>query len=417
MPRRQFIDLFPDRVNLSTSSPPSRPEALFMRITSRLVLMWGLAVTGGCAGSGPLTALKADSPGLVEALSAAAPQSDEARAPAAAPPPAADAPTTAPAERRQVIYSASFRVVVADVAASIRSVIEMSEKLGGFMQEVAGASVTVRVPASKFDQAVSAVEKTGEVVDRQLKANDVTEEMRDLHIRLDNAEKLRQRLLDILAKSQKVEDAIKVETELARVSEQIDQAKGRIRYLESQIAMSTIRVDFNAAAKSNRNSNNPLLPFAWIDELGSGLVAGDVRQSVERVGLFGRGPKFKTPAGFVRYYEDKDHAEAMDGNGLLIRVRGSDNVDKAPLTFWSKLVRKSLVENRALSVDSEETIDGGKVYVLRGKRDVAGKAVAYLLSLERTDKHVIVFEAWGPEATFKESGAALRASAESVEPG
>ena len=86
------------------------------------------------------------------------------------------------------------------------------------MQEVAGASVTVRVPAAQFDQAVRAVEKTGEVVDRQLKASDVTEEMRDLHIRLDNAEKLRQRLLGILEKSQKVEDAIKVEAELARVS-------------------------------------------------------------------------------------------------------------------------------------------------------------------------------------------------------
>jgi hypothetical protein len=353
----------------------------------------------------------------LEALAAAASPSSEASARPATPPPAADAPATAPAERRQVIYSAAFRVVVADVSASIRSVIELSEKLGGYMQEVAGTSVTVRVPASKFDEAVSAIEKTGEVVDRQLKASDVTEEMRDLRIRLDNAEKLRQRLLDILAKSQKVEDALKVEAELARVSEQIDQAKGRIRYLESQIAMSTIRVDYSPAARPNLNRGGPLLPFAWIDELGAGLVAGDVKQSVERVGLFGRGPKFKSPAGFVRYFEDKDHAEAMDGNGLLVRVAGHDNVDKAPLAFWSKLVRKALVENRALSVDAEETTDNGKVYFLRGRRDVGGKPVAYLLSLERSDKHVIVFEAWGPAALFEASAAALRTSAESVEPG
>ena len=285
------------------------------------------------------------------------------------------------------------------------------------MQEVAGTSVTVRVPASKFDEAVGAVEKTGEVVDRQLKASDVTEEMRDLHIRLDNAEKLRQRLLDILAKSQKVEDALKVEAELARVSEQIDQAKGRIRFLDSQIAMSTIRVDYSAAARTNLNRGGPLLPFAWIDELGAGLVAGDVKQNVHGVGLFARGPRFKTPAGFVKYYENKDEAEAMDGNGLLVRVGGHENVDKAPLSFWSKLVRKSLVEGRALSVDGEETIDDGRVYVLRGRRDVGGKPVAYLLSLERSDKHVIVFEAWGPVAQFEESAPALRTSAESVEPG
>src|SRR5207253_2099433 len=104
---------------------------------------------------------------------------------------------------------------------------------------------------------------------------------------------------------------------------------------------------------------------------------------------------------FVRYYEDKDHAEAMDGNGLLVRVGGHENVDRAPLAFWSKLIRKSLVEGRALSVDAEETTADGKVYLLRGRRDVAGKPVSYLLSMERSDKNVIVFEAWGPEATFK----------------
>jgi hypothetical protein len=336
--------------------------------------------------------------------------------PQAAPPPAADKPQAAPTEKRLVIYSGSFRVVVADVAASIRIVTQAAEQLGGYMQEVAGTSVTVRVPAAKFDEAVGYVERTGEVVDRQLRASDVTEEMRDLNIRLDNAEKLRQRLQEILAKSQKVEDALKVEAELARVSEQIDQAKGRIRYLDSQISMSTLRVDFNAAAKQNPNTNGPRLPFDWVEELGAGLVAGGFEQRTRQVGLFGRGPLFKTPEGFVRYYENKDHAEAMDGNGLLLRVQDHDNVDKAALAFWSKLIRKSLVENRSLAVDKEETLDG-KVYLLRGRRDVAGKPVGYILSVERSDKKVIVFEAWGPMELFEKSAEALRQSAASVEPG
>jgi hypothetical protein len=359
---------------------------------------------------------ESDSGGASAETAAAPAPSDALFATTAAPAPAGDAPQAAPTEKRQVIYSASFRVVVADVAASIRVVTQAAEKLGGYMQEVAGSSVTIRVPAKQFEPAVAAVEQTGEVVDRQLKASDVTEEMRDLNIRLDNAEKLRQRLLGILEKSQKVEDAIRVEAELARVSEQIDAAKGRMRYLESQIAMSTIRVDFNAASKQNVNANAPRLPFAWVDELGAGVVAGEFQQSVTNVGLFGRGPLFKTPAGFVRYYENKDHAEAMDGNGLLLRVKDHANVDKAPLTFWSKLIRKSLLENRSLVVDSNEVV-GGNVYLLKGRRDVGGKPVGYMLSVERSDKKVIVFEAWGPLELFEKSADALTESAVSVEPG
>ena len=119
----------------------------------------------------------------------------------------------------------------------------------------------------------------------------------------------------------------------------------------------------------------------------------------------------------MRYYENKDHAEAMDGNGLLLRVKDHANVDKAPLAFWSKLIRKSLVENRSLSVDSEQT-PGGNVYLLQGRRDVARQAGRRTsLSVERSDRKVIVFEAWGPLELFEKSADALTESAVSVEPG
>lgn len=355
-------------------------------------------------------------PGDVGVESEAPAPSGEAEAPAppTAPPPP-DAPPTV-ANARQVIYSAAYRVVVADVPGTLRSIREAAERLGGHMQEVAGTSITVRVPAAKFNEAVAYIEKSGEVVDRQLRAQDVTEEMLDLGIRLDNAEKLRQRLQEILNRSDKVEDMLKIETELARVSEQIDSIKGRIRYLESQIAMSTIRVDLNAAVPQNLPGTGPRLPFDWVSGLGEGLVAGQVEQSVRRVGLFGRGPKFKTPPGFVRYYEDSGHAEAMDATGFMIRAQNHRNVDEAPLEFWSKLVRRTLVEGRSLAVEEEETVDG-KVYLLRGQREVGGKPVGYLLSLERNDRDVIVYEAWGPLERFEENWDALRASALSIEPG
>ena len=360
---------------------PSRPAA-------------GSTGTGtGTAGGG--------APGLKPPAPVVSPDADPQAEPAAA--------------ARQVIYSAAFRVVVADVPGTLRSIREAAERMGGHLQEVAGSAITVRVPSARFNDAVEVVEKSGEVVDRQVRAQDVTEEMRDLRIRLDNAEQLRKRLQGLLEKADKVEDAIKIEAELARVSEQIDTTKGRIRYLDSQIAMSTLRVELNSPVPQNPRGTGPRLPFDWVNDLGEGLVAGQVRQDVKRAGFFGKGPMFKPPGDFVRYFEQPGWTEAMDAAGLMLRVQQHRNVDKAPLSFWSTLVRRTLVENRALAVASE----GGdnKVYVLTGTRDIGGQPVGYVVSVERDADRVIVFEAWGPQDLFDQRFAALRESAVSIEPG
>lgn len=316
---------------------------------------------------------------------------------------------------RIVIYSAAYRLVVADVPGTLRSIRESAERLGGYLQEISSNAITVRVPAARFNDAVAAVEQSGEVVDRQVKAQDVTEEMRDLRIRLDNAEKLRERLLKLLDKAEKVEDAVKIEAELARVSEQIDATKGKIRALESQVAMSTLRVELNSPVPQNLRGTGPRLPFEWVNDLGDGLVAGQVQPTVRRAGFFARGPKFQTPEGFVRYYEDKDWAEAMDATGLLLRVHRHPNVDKAPLAFWSALVRRQLVEGRSLAVADDWGDDS--LYLLRGGREVGGKPVGYLLAVKRNPRAVVVFEAWGPREQFEASLDALRDAAVSIDPG
>lgn len=337
---------------------------------------------------------------------------------------AADAPARAAAnagEARQVIYSAAFKVVVADIPGTLAAIRAHAEQLGGHLAEVNGAAITVRVPAARFSDAVAFVERAGEVVDRQLRAQDVTEELRDLNIRLDNEEKLRQRLQALLDKAEKVEDILKIEGELTRVTGEIEQTKGRLRYLEAQVAMSTVRVELNSPVPPQYQAGGRQLPFYWANDLGAGLIEGQVQQTVKRAGIFGRGPRFRAPPGFVRYYENDGVVEAMDAGDLRLRVVRRANVDKASLAFWSQLARKTLVEGRSLSVTSEKTGgDGGggdeDFYLLRGTRAVGGKPLAYLLSIERSDRAVVVFEAWGPLEAFDANLDALRASALSIDP-
>jgi hypothetical protein len=248
-----------------------------------------------------------------------------------------------------------------------------------------------------------------------VKASDITEEMRDLRIHLDNDEKLRQRLQELLAKAEKVEDTLKIEAELTRVTEALDKTKGRIRFLESQIAMSSIRVELYAPTAMNARGSAPKLPFDWIEELGSGLVEGQVQQNVRQAGMFGKGPRFKPPTGFVRYFENDSEVEAMSADGIRIHVVRRDNVDKAPLSFWSALAQKTLVKDRSLGGGGEET--GKDFYTFRGFREVGGKPMGYVLVLKRNSGHVVAFEAWGERTLIEQNADALRTSGLSADPG
>ena len=133
-----------------------------------------------------------------------------------------DAAVAAPQDERaqsarQVIYSAALRVVVVSNSDAVRLIQGYAEQAGGYLQESDARSITVRVPADKFEAVLARVATLGEVVERVVKASDVTEQMLDLVIRLDNARRTRDRLLAHLAKSEKIEDTLKIEAELSRV--------------------------------------------------------------------------------------------------------------------------------------------------------------------------------------------------------
>jgi len=326
-------------------------------------------------------------------------------------------PVSAPREapertnEREVIYSAALRLVVVSASAALASIQTLATQAGGHLQESDSRSITIRVPSSSFDAVIERIAALGEVVERSIKASDVTEEMQDLGIRLENARKARERLLEHLAKSDKIADTLAIEQALARVTGEIEQMEGRQRYLQSQVAMSTIRVELNGATPQRPGGG--LVPFEWIGRLGDGLLAGSVQSLPRKPRFLAHGPQFEPPPEFVRYYSSRDLVEAMDADGLRIKVQVQDNYDEGALAFWNRLARKALTEGRALAVTEERDLGDGRV-LLAGTREVGDKLYGYLLVLSRTKRKVMTFEAWGPKELFDPRAAALLASALSL---
>lgn len=191
-------------------------------------------------------------------------------------PRAGDPSATPPASDRMLVYRGEIRVEVARPEDAGRAFLAQVMAWGGYLQSQQGATWTVRLPAQRFDEALAALLVAGRVLDESRQANDVTEEFLDLGIRLDTARKSRERLLEVLAKAEKVEDILKVEAELRRLTEEIERMEGRRKYLADQVALATLSATFQAIAQAPPPPPRPKQRsrFPWINRVGADAMMG-----------------------------------------------------------------------------------------------------------------------------------------------
>jgi hypothetical protein len=108
------------------------------------------------------------------------------------------------------------------------------------------ATIELRMPSNRFDDAMASLRAIGKVESVNTAAQDVSEEYVDLVARRENAVRLEQRLLAVLAnRTGKLEEILSVERELARVREEIERMDGRTRYLKERAAVSTLTVSLH----------------------------------------------------------------------------------------------------------------------------------------------------------------------------
>ena len=82
--------------------------------------------------------------------------------------------------------------------------------------------VVIRVPASRFDDAAAAVGKLGAITQREIKAQDVTDDVVDLEMRLRNAKALEEKVLGLLECAGTLQAALELEKEAARITLDIE---------------------------------------------------------------------------------------------------------------------------------------------------------------------------------------------------
>ena len=150
---------------------------------------------------------------------------------------------------RLIVRNASLDLVVPDTEAALDEINALVDELGGFIvesslyqyQEGMQASVTFRVPVESLDAALARIRDLAtEVRHETVSGRDVTEEYVDLGSRLRHLEATEERLLDFLEEAEDTEAALAVYEQVRVVDAEIEQIKGRMKYLEDSAAMSAV---------------------------------------------------------------------------------------------------------------------------------------------------------------------------------
>jgi hypothetical protein len=167
---------------------------------------------------------------------------------------------------QMLIYTANLTMAVYQVEQGLAAVEKIAHDLGGYLATRTDRTITIRVPRAQFETALKMIEPAGDVVHREIKAEDVTDEFFDLEVRLRNARAMRDRLAKLLQQAA-VKEALDIEKELSRVTEEIERIEGKLKLFRHRVAYSTLNIAFQA--RGSKVETRPLrLPFSWLDQLG-----------------------------------------------------------------------------------------------------------------------------------------------------
>jgi hypothetical protein len=159
-------------------------------------------------------------------------------------------------QERMVIENADLAIVVRDPQARMADIASLANSLGGYVvssniyqsytnlgKEVPEASIVIRVPSEKLDQALDEIKEGAVDIDYENRSGqDVTSIYVDLQSQLKAKEAAEQKLLEIMDDAESAEDVLAIYLQVQSIQTEIEQLKGQIKYYEESAALSSISI-------------------------------------------------------------------------------------------------------------------------------------------------------------------------------
>ena len=157
-----------------------------------------------------------------------------------------------PQDSRKIIYNATLWLETKQFDQASADLLEAASQAGAYVQssESSGSAeqgnrsvyYTLRVPAENYSEFLNAAAQAANLIRRSESSQDVTAEYVDLEARLASLEQQRQRLDELAAQAESLEDLLAIESQRSEVQYQIESYTGQMNVLQDQISYSTVDV-------------------------------------------------------------------------------------------------------------------------------------------------------------------------------
>ena len=167
-----------------------------------------------------------------------------------------------PEYERKLIRTGNVSLEVKTVSDAEEKIASWAKGLGGYVTNANiwenGANFTVRIPSTRFDDAMAQAGDFGRVTERSVNSQDVSDNYYDLESRLKTKYILRDKLSGYLSQAKDIKDLLEIERQLNQVLEEIDSTESRFKRLAGQVDYSTIYI--NMQFERGKDESGIILP-------------------------------------------------------------------------------------------------------------------------------------------------------------
>lgn len=185
--------------------------------------------------------------------------------------PVAELPGAGP----KVIQTATLGVVVEEgrFDDAVREARGIAARLGGFVvssqtqrgdEDVPRSGMLVlRVPGESYAAAMDALGRLGEIDHESEEGTDVSQEYVDLEARQRHLEAVEAQLLELLERARTVQAALAVQSQLNGTQLELEQVRGRLRFLDDRTELATITLELREPEREEADSGGWGVVDAW----------------------------------------------------------------------------------------------------------------------------------------------------------
>ena len=182
---------------------------------------------------------------------------------------------------RSIIFTATVNVEVDNVATASNGAMQAIAGLGGFLygqqattEPVPTNVLTFKVAPKDFQEALTRLGGLGTIQNQVVSTDDVTERVVDLESRVQAAQVSVDRLRGFLSEATNVNDLAALERELLNRESELEQLKGQLRTIQSQVDLATITLTLTQAAPDGPAAEITVTAYPGADE-GTVSCPGD----------------------------------------------------------------------------------------------------------------------------------------------